>query len=248
MSSLKILELLRKYYHESVFDIEYDQEHKYYVVSRNLIIPHFQTGEPEDRKINCIEIFMDDDKNEILIKSILTCSVETSAESIGKGRDIIRRIVQFATNEYPSYKLIVEYDVSRITIHGSTFPLGGIKLLTTGQTWYNSLGFYEKGYEENTQNVKQYTEEYQDKRKKITVKQFFTEIWSKIMDLSKKKDLTEEEMDYIKKMNTKIKNKVKSMDNELHLHAKDKYSNLVFRGAPRGGRRNTRRTRKNIKH
>ena len=107
---------------------------------------------------------------------------------------------------------------------------------------------HNKGYEENTQNVKQYTEEYQDKRKKITVKQFFTEIWSKIMDLSKKKDLTEEEMDYIKKMNTKIKNKVKSMDNELHLHAKDKYSNLVFRGAPRGGRRNTRRTRKNIKH
>jgi hypothetical protein len=58
------------------------------------------------------------------------------------------------------------------------------------------------------------------------------------MLLSKKPkdDLSDKDMKYLKAMHTKIKNKLTKINNELHLHAHDKYSNLKYRGAVSGGK------------
>jgi hypothetical protein len=107
----------------------------------------------------------------------------------------VKRIIQFAVYEMPDYALIVEYDVSKITIHGFEFRLGGLKLLTTGKTWYNSLGFYENEYKRNTDLVDEYIHRPIKPKAKITIiiKEHFSGILAKLIELSKipKDELTE---------------------------------------------------------
>lgn len=224
-----IIDKLRKHYSEDVFDIStfWKEEHGkqkelHYVVSRELDIPNKTTGQLEHRKINCIEIYIDDSNGDIIIKQILTCSPPNSTEQLGRGKDIIRRIIGFATQEMPGSRLIVEYDVSKISIHGKSFPLGGLKLLSKGETWYNSLGFYEKNYDENSAAIRNFL--------KPKERADFAEIERRLMELAAKPaaELSAEDRDYINRMFTKVPNKLRTMDTKLKLTANDKYSDLVY--------------------
>lgn len=216
-----IIDKLRRYYNEDVFQIGRDKN-DHYVVSRELDVPNKVSGEPERRVINCIEISIEGAAQDIIIKQILTCSPPNSTEQLGRGKDIIRRIIEFATREMPDARLVVEFDVSKISVHGTSFPLGGLKLLARGETWYNSLGFYEEKYAENTAAI--------EALMKPAERATFAEIERRLMELAGKPaaELSAEDKDYIRKMDTKVKNKLRTVDNALHLTANDKFSNLIY--------------------
>jgi hypothetical protein len=119
ISGRDVVFLLYKYFSRDFFTVQYDTEKNKYIVSRVLKIP--QKDDPdilEERIINCIEIYINHTKKEIQIDSILSCASGHS-ESIGRGTDIVAKIVEFTKREFPSsYKLIILFDVSRLTIHG----------------------------------------------------------------------------------------------------------------------------------
>jgi hypothetical protein len=166
---------------------------------------------------------------------------------MGQGKDIVKRLIAFTKNLPHPYTLIIEYDVSRITIHHKVFPLYAMKLLTTGQSWYNSLGFYEDQYERNSECIKTYIEKPQAGSGKPpkTVRQYFTEVVARLMELSKKPtdELSQDEILYISQMHTKITNKYKDLEKTCHLTANNKLSELVYRGYTNPSRAGGRRKR-----
>jgi hypothetical protein len=92
-----------------------------------------------------------DSNNSIIIKLITNCSIDADA-TIGRGTDTIKRIIHVAKEL--KYDLMIENDVSRYSIHKIGFELRYIKILTTGETWYNALGFREKDYESNNECIR----------------------------------------------------------------------------------------------
>jgi flagellar biosynthesis regulator FlaF len=189
----------------------------------------------------CLEILVEHASKRIVIKLINNCSLATDTDHVGRGKDIVRRIVAVA--DELRYALIVEDDVSKVTIHGVVFELRYVKLLTTGQTWYNALGFYEDDYVRNTACIQQFLnlpqrgpwrmEDIQTRRpsrmmtrsqtklkaslrrsrrsvrESNTVQEFFTKVWTVLVDLSKKPAdaLTPRERQYIAMMANRIRNK-----------------------------------------
>ena len=94
----------------------------------------------------CLQLGVHHDTKEIMIKLVTNCSTGQDL-SIGRGTDNIQRIIQVSKTLH--YALKIEYDVSTFSVHGMSIWLRSLKLLTTGQTWYNALGFYEDDYETN---------------------------------------------------------------------------------------------------
>ena len=130
--------LFHSFFPESMFDLLYeDQDHRL-VVQRTMIIPHKITKQPEERRLECLDLEIK--YPDILVKSVLGCSVDD--QHIGRGKDLLHRAVLFA--QAMEMNLVIEWDVSTISVHQHTFSLRNLKLLSTGKTWYNSLGFFEK--------------------------------------------------------------------------------------------------------
>ena len=197
--------------------------------------------QPTKRDLECLEFTVLD--HTIVIKSILGCA--SSPDDMGHGKDIVKRLIQFVESLPEKYNLVVEYDVSRITIHHKVFPLYAIKLLTTGKSWYNSLGFFEDNYVQNSECIQNCISKSQSGSGKPpkSVQQYFTEIVTKLMELSKKSrdELSDADVTYITQMHTKIMNKYKDLEKTCHLTANNKLSELLYMKSVVGGRRRSSR-------
>lgn len=126
------------------------------------------------------------EEDKIHIDNINKC---TPGGKLGSGTDNINRLKNFA--DETGYKLIIDTDVSKkyeFLYDGkyiSGVPLGGLYILSTGQSWYNSLGFLDKGFygEGEETGVYEKTMDYITNHKikftftnKEVIKSHFTEI------------------------------------------------------------------------
>jgi len=165
--------------------------------------------------INCVELYFDDDTKKIIVKSIYKCSSNTNP-TVGSGKYILQKLIELSKQpKYRSYQLIIEYDVSRIVppeivMKKANLSLSKLRILSTGKSWYNSMGFYEDcyaytkdcihNYIENTQISISYSTKPNDLRKRVlehrpelqleipkkgTVKYVFTSIASDITKISR---------------------------------------------------------------
>ena len=108
-----------------------------------------------DQKCASVSIIEKDGMGEILVLAIDKCS---SSGVAGSGKHILNCLIEFSEKE--GFSLVIEVDVSKITIKGIDFSLTGLYMLTTGHSWYNSMGFYEENYEENKRKTDEFIKEY----------------------------------------------------------------------------------------
>jgi hypothetical protein len=86
----------------------------------------------------------------ILIHEISKCGNAETEQ--GAGTDIIKRIIAvgYELKEYFHGKghvnIIIDSDQSKINVGGIQFELNWLYLFSTGETWYNHLGFKEEDY------------------------------------------------------------------------------------------------------
>lgn len=227
-----ILSNLRKHFPESVFQLIYKEaegeEPAKYIVIRNMPVTNKKTKEVENREIHCIEFSLEN--NVVIIKLILNCSIDL--EFLGRGKDIVDRIIQFSKSF--GYSTKIEYDVSKISVHGIEFSLRKLKLLATGQTWYQSLGFYEEEYEENHRCIQEYIHKKPVNMKTIlgkkmdTIKEHYSEIMKEIQAYSKKDLLTNEEISKLKSVSLNINNKFRDMEKKCPNTYKN-FSDLYYK-------------------
>lgn len=116
----------------------------------------------------------------IHIEEITRCAGEILPEQ-GTGTDIVKKIIEvgevFSRRLEPGTNLsiIIGSDQSKLTVKGVTFDLSWLYIFATGESWYNSLGFKEEAYDENTEIV---TEFINKKSGKTTIKDQFQKIKS----------------------------------------------------------------------
>jgi hypothetical protein len=135
-------------------DISYDEDTNSIITGDILVYKIFHY------ELKCSTIQIKD--NKIIVKAIDKCSrPEEPSTVIGSGKHIISLLIRFSKAE--NLELIIESDVSRLKIRDKDFSLAGLYLFTTGKSWYNSLGFYERNYIDN---------------KRITL-EFIDSLWSK---------------------------------------------------------------------
>jgi hypothetical protein len=166
--------------------------------------------------INCVELYFDDDARKIIVKSIFKCSSPSKNDAVGSGKYILQKLIELSKQpKYAPYQLIIEYDVSRIVppeqvMKDAKLSLSKLRILSTGKTWYNSMGFYEDcfpyikdcimNYIENTQISISYPTKPNDIRKLVLehrpelqlvipkqglVKDVFTSVASDITNISR---------------------------------------------------------------
>lgn len=222
MDKEQVISILQNHYNKNHFLFDYDDEKQQFVVHRKLMVPNKETKIPEERDIHCIEFVLDHSKKELIIKLILNCSI--GLESIGRGKDIIDKIIAFSKDI--GYKAIIEYDVSKFSVHGVEFSLRKLKLLSTGKTWYQSLGFYEENYSNNKACIDKYITEKKVRSGK-SVKVYYSEIMNELSTLSKRHEISPEEKKDLEKKNTNINAKFREMEKECSTIYKN-YSDLVY--------------------
>lgn len=201
-----IIQSLRKYFPEQVFQLSYDADKQQYMVIRNMVVTNKKTRELEEKDVHCLEFAIEENR-ELVIKLILNCSIDL--EFLGRGKDIVERIVRFSNAE--GYTTKIEYDVSKISVHGIEFSLRKLKLLGTGQTWYQSLGFFERNYEENHRCIADFIDQ-RPKPSKPTIREHYSGVMQDIQVFSKKEELTEEERTDLKKMSANIDRKFRELE------------------------------------
>lgn len=147
---------LQKEFPSDKFQIMFDEEKEVYKITR----PSNGADTQDMTALLCLEIGIKtvDDNNTIIIKLITKCSMDKDS-TIGSGTDTIKRIIRVAKEL--EYDLMIENDVSRYSIHKIGFELRYIKILTTGETWYNALGFREKDYESNNECIRTFINQRQ---------------------------------------------------------------------------------------
>lgn len=123
--------------------ITFDDSKQQYIVNLN--------------NINCAEFQINDNDKVIVIKSIYRCA--KGSESVGTGKYIVDKLV--ALSKEKGYELEVEVDVSRLVVPpeimpNTTIPLKNLYVLSKGQSWYNSMGFYESNYASNQKHIHDY--------------------------------------------------------------------------------------------
>lgn len=97
----------------------------------------------------------------IHIEGIKRCSGEILPDQ-GTGSDIVKQLIkvgeEFRMFLKPGTKLIlmIDSDQSKITVKGVTFELYWLYIFATGQSWYNSLGFEEDEYADNTEFITEF--------------------------------------------------------------------------------------------
>ena len=199
------IQKLRKYFPEQVFQLSYDADKQQYMVIRNMVVTNKKTRESEEKDVHCLEFAIEN--GEVVIKLILNCSIDL--EFLGRGKDIVERIVRFSTAA--GYTTKIEYDVSKISVHGVEFSLRKLKLLGSGQTWYQSLGFFERNYEENHRCIAEFIDQ-RPRNLKTTIREHYSGLMQEIQAFSKKEVLTEAELTALKKLSANIDRKFRDME------------------------------------
>jgi hypothetical protein len=97
----------------------------------------------------CLTFILDEVKNRIHVDELKNC--QDNNKGIGGGKEILDTLKQFVFN-HPDMHLVIDSDNSFIFNYKNTNKDVSLKLLyilTTGESWYNSLGFHEDYYKEN---------------------------------------------------------------------------------------------------
>lgn len=209
----QILENLKRFFIEDVFNVTYDETHGEFVVYRNMDVKEKGTKNIINKDITCIKFALDHTKKQLVIKLILSCSIDL--QYLGRGKDIVERIVAFSKNI--EYIPIIEYDVSIISVHDVEIPLRKLKLLSSGKTWYNSLGFYEDEYDINQQCIEKFIKKIISKKPRDaegnTISEIFTDIMRKMNNMARKESLTKEEYANLNTWKSAINRKFRDMEN-----------------------------------
>ena len=213
-SKEEIITKLREHFPESVFHVYYDKEKELFLVTRDMVITNKETREVEEKNIHCLEFTIDEENREVVIKLLLNCSIDL--EYLGRGKDIIDRIIKFS--KVVGYNTRIEYDVSKISVHGVAFSLRELKLLSSGKTWYQSLGFYENNYVKNKACINNYIDNnfIKDEKTKVkkTLREYYSKIMSDIQSYSKQETLDNETMTMLKKIPASMHRRFKIMENK----------------------------------
>jgi hypothetical protein len=125
----RMIQSLQSIFTDPTMKIYYNEPKDEYIVEMN--------------GIHCTEISIDSLNQQIIVKGIYKCSPRGF---LGSGKYIVQSLVELSTQM--GYQLVIEYDVSRISIDkGVSISLSGLYLLSKGQSWYNSMGFQEPNFE-----------------------------------------------------------------------------------------------------
>ena len=149
---------------------------------------------------------------EIHIDYLDNCTPLDAVGKLGTGSHTIQLLVEFTRalrSEIVGFgdtQLIIKVDVSRLYIHSKPFSLSTLYILTRGESWYNSLGFYENGYEINRAAAEEYikkpltkisppkrTKPYLLCSKTHNIKTCFSSIFDRLKAISKKSSVNKEE-------------------------------------------------------
>jgi hypothetical protein len=165
--------ILNHFFPEDKFIIEYD----------DYLVKIKTKGEPEDK--DCVWLRVQ--HKDLHIHQLWRCGIA--------GNDTLKKIEEIA--RLVGCTKISLYDLSRITICGDTFDMAVLKILTRGESWYNSLGYKSENYdsEKNNNEVvikKTLNETFSDPRLDWKHKAFTK---PRIIRLLKRDDLTEEDLE-----------------------------------------------------
>jgi hypothetical protein len=104
----------------------------------------------------CVEMYYKSDTNEIIINDINKCGnpgeIDGSGTNILDKLSLIFQIFQDRLTQelHLSLKLKMKIDIDASRINHLNISISWLYLFTTGETWYNSKGFIENNYKENT--------------------------------------------------------------------------------------------------
>ena len=192
----------------------------------------------------------------IHIEEIVRCSGEILPEQ-GTGTDIIKKLVavgdKFRHHLAPGTKLtiMVDSDQSKLYVKKVEFDLNWLYIFATGETWYNSLGFEEDEYADNTEFLADFIAMEDDDG--IPIKEYFQKVKSDL----KNPDITVKTLKYykhdlektIKKFDAYISTAVKEGNIESG-QFRTKFSNIAHEYPVSGvgfGLKKKRKTRKKRK-
>jgi len=166
-----------------------------------------------DQKCASVSIHEKDGMGEILVLAVDKCNALDVAA--GSGTYILNRLIEFSKKE--GFSLVIEADVSKIMFGKIEFSLTTLYILTTGHSWYNSIGFYEDDYDENKRNADEFIQGYTwtntaDFRKyvytpmvakrpnvvRFTIQQVFTYVMDRLKNKADPPDV--DELKYYKKL------------------------------------------------
>lgn len=110
----------------------------------------------------CVEMYYNSETNEIIINDINKCG--NPGETDGSGTNILDKlslIFQIFQNRltqelHLSSKLKMKIDIDASRINHLNISISWLYLFTSGETWYNSKGFIENNYKENTKLMNEF--------------------------------------------------------------------------------------------
>jgi len=235
-----INQLLQVFFDDENYDIggDYTKENKksikdYYIYNKQ-------------SKTRCLyfSIHMNKTPHAIHVHFLKNCqSNDKKKEKSGKGSHTVQLLVGFATylRDKPGFEnteLIIDVDTSKIYFDGFdekkssstefSFPLSILYLLTQGETWYNSLGFYENNYEENYRKALEYINlSIPPMKKNETIQSHFIDIFDRIKHLTNKKKINSNEEKELSIYQIILEQQYKFIKNELF--GSDKFAYLKYR-------------------
>lgn len=140
----------------NIFEDIFKKENGYSVVIDGNFINIYLTSTNTDtgtEKIRCLELLLQKvrDTYVLYIIHVNNCEVPSRAPELGKGGQVLKRLVANIRNyeEFKTVEVVIELDASGIFVKGEFVPLNFLQILCNGETWYNKLGFKEVGYEDN---------------------------------------------------------------------------------------------------
>lgn len=188
----------------------------------------------------------------IIIEEIARCSSDILPEQ-GSGTDIVMKLISVAQafkrelEPGTNLSLIIESDQSKLTIKGIPFDLAQLYLLATGETWYNSLGFREKAYDNNTEFM---TEFINKKDGSTTIREKFQKIKRDLRDPDISIDTVQRYKQELDEMISKLNTSVSEATRDGRLipgQFRNKFSNIKYDLETRGGNKRRRIKCKNNK-
>ena len=187
----------------------------------------------------------------IIIEEIARCSSDILPEQ-GSGTDIVMKLISVAQafkrelEPGSNLSLIIESDQSKLTIKGVKFDLAGLYLLATGETWYNSLGFREEAYDDNTVFMREFIDK---KDGSTTIREKFQKIKRDLRDPDISIDTVQrykQELDeMIGQLNTSVSEATRN-GRLMPGQFQKKFSNIKYDLETRGGNKR-RRAKSKIK-
>ena len=181
---------------------------------------------------------------EIHIDYLDNCTPLDAVGKLGTGSHTIQLLVEFTRalrSEIAGFRdtqLIIKVDASRLYIHSKPFSLSTLYILTRGESWYNSLGFYENGYEINRAAAEEYIKRpnpsmrppdsakpYLSCGESDNIQTCYTSIFNRLKAFSKKSSVNKEEETELKYYMGLITNQTKIL-RELFPITENRYNFL----------------------